>query len=131
MDKITIKGLEIFAYHGVNPEEKENGQPFVLDIILSADLSAARQSDSLQDTVNYAAVRKTVQRAFTAEKYDLIERAAQSVCQAVLEEHPRVQEVRLKLKKPQAPMNAKFDYVAVEVSLCRPAERRKLPCTPC
>ena len=29
MDKILINGLRIFAYHGVNPEEKENGQNFV------------------------------------------------------------------------------------------------------
>ena len=35
MDKVFIKGLEIFAYHGVNPEEKRDGQPFVLDITLA------------------------------------------------------------------------------------------------
>lgn len=119
MDKIHIKGLEIFAYHGVNPEEKENGQPFILDITLWADLSRARRSDSLEDTVNYAAVRKTVQRVFTAEKYDLIERAAQAVCDGVLEEHPQVEKIQVLLKKPEAPMNAVFDYVAVEVSQAR------------
>lgn len=120
MDKIQIKGLEIFAYHGVNPEEKENGQPFLLDITLWADLSRARRSDDLNDTVNYAAVRKTVQRVFTAEKYDLIERAAQAVCDGILGEHPQVEEVRVTLKKPDAPMNAVFDYVAVEVAEVRP-----------
>jgi dihydroneopterin aldolase len=120
MDKIQIKGLEIFAYHGVNPEEKENGQPFLLDITLWADLSRARRSDDLNDTVNYAAVRKTVQRVFTAEKYNLIERAAQAVCDGILGEHPQVEEVRVTLKKPEAPMNAVFDYVAVEVAEARP-----------
>lgn len=120
MDKIQIKGLEIFAYHGVNPEEKENSQPFLLDITLWADLSRARRSDDLNDTVNYAAVRKTVQRVFTAEKYDLIERAAQAVCDGILGEHPQVEEVRVTLKKPEAPMNAVFDYVAVEVAEVRP-----------
>lgn len=119
MDKIYIKGLEIFAYHGVNPEEKENGQRFLLDLTLHADLAQARQSDRLEDTVNYAAVRKTVQRAFTGEKYDLIERAAQVVCEAVLAEHPKVRRVDLLLKKPEAPMNAKFDYVAVELAVER------------
>lgn len=119
MDKIQIKGLEIFAYHGVNPEEKENGQPFLLDITLWADLSRARRSDDLNDTVNYAAVRKTVQRVFTAEKYDLIERAAQAVCDGILGEHPQVEEVCVTLKKPEAPMNAVFDYVAVEVAEAR------------
>ena len=131
MDRIYIRGLEIFAYHGVNPEEKRDGQTFILDVTLYADLSRARQSDSLSDTVNYAAVRKTIQRAFTAESYDLIERAAQAVCEAILREHPKVEKVGLLLKKPQAPMNAKFDYVAVETELSRPAERGKLPCVPC
>lgn len=130
MDKILIHGLELFAYHGVNPEEKEQGQTFVLDITLFADLSRARQSDRLEDTVNYAAVRKTVQRAFTQKSYDLIERAAQAVCGAVLEEHPKVEEVRLLLKKPQAPMSGKFDYVAVEIRAAR-KERRGLPCEAC
>lgn len=131
MDKIYIKGLELFAYHGVNPEEKRDGQTFILDITLYADLSRARRTDSLSDTVNYAAVRKTVQRAFTAESYDLIERAAQVVCETILNEHPGVEKVGLLLKKPEAPMNAKFDYVAVETELCRPGERGKLQCVPC
>ncbi len=124
MEKIIIKNLEIFAYHGVNPEEKQNGQRFLLDLTLWADLSQARQSDRLEDTVNYAAVRKTVQRAFTSESFDLIERAGHVVCQAVLAEHPQVCRVDLLLKKPEAPMNAVFDYAAVELS----AERGSAPC---
>lgn len=116
MDKVLLKGLEIFAYHGVNPEEKRDGQPFVLDITLFADLSQARKSDSLEDTVNYAAVRKTVQQAFTETKYNLIERAAQAVCDAVLAGFPQVEEITLRLKKPEAPMHAVFDYAAVEIT---------------
>lgn len=119
MDTIMMKGLKLFAYHGVNPEEKRDGQNFILDLELKADLSKARQTDDLNDTVNYAAVRKTVQRVFTAESCDLIERAAQVVCDAVLREHEKVREVAVTLKKPEAPMNAVFDYVAVKVSEMR------------
>lgn len=119
METIRIKGLEIFAYHGVNPEEKENGQRFVLDLAMTADLSRAAQSDDLRDTVNYAAVRKAVTAAFTAQKYDLIERAAQVVCDAVLNGFPQVAAVTVELKKPEAPMNAVFDYVSVEMTRCR------------
>lgn len=122
MDTIWIKGLELFAYHGVNPEEKRDGQTFLLDIAMKADLEQARHSDDLNDTVNYAAVRKTVQKVFTENRFDLIERAAQAVCDAVLAEHERVEEITLLLKKPEAPMNAKFEYVAVELTVKR--ERR-------
>ena len=115
METIRIKGLEIFAYHGVNPEEKENGQKFILDIAMQADISRAAQTDDLNETVNYAAVRKTV----NAQKYDLIERAAQVVCDAILENYPKVQSVTVELKKPEAPINAVFDYVSVEMTRSR------------
>ena len=38
MDQIIIKGLRLFAYHGVNPEEKEQGQDFVFDIVLNLEI---------------------------------------------------------------------------------------------
>lgn len=85
METIRIKGLEIFAYHGVNPEEKENGQKFILDIAMQADIS----------------------------------RAAQVVCDAILENYPKVQSVTVELKKPEAPINAVFDYVSVEMTRSR------------
>ena len=69
METIRIKGLEIFAYHGVNPEEKENGQKFILDIAMQADISRAAQTDDLNETVNYAAVRKTVRRRWYAMRF--------------------------------------------------------------
>ncbi len=116
MQKIYIKGLEIFAFHGVNPEEKADGQKFILDITLYADLTAACASDELRDTVNYAAVRKTVQRVMTGDTYDLIERAASLAADAVLAEFERVEQVKILLKKPDAPMNAVFDYVAIEIT---------------
>ena len=55
-----------------------------------------------------------------AQSFDLIERAAQQVCDAVLEGYPQVEELTLVLKKPEAPIPEKFDYVAVEVT-----QRRK------
>ena len=110
------QGLRLFAYHGVNPEEKRDGQTFVLDLRLGADLSQARRSDRLEDTVNYAAVVKAVRAAFTAQSFDLIERAAQAVCDAVLEGFPQVEEVSLLLQKPEAPVSAEFDYMAVEIT---------------
>ena len=115
MDKIVIKGLRIFAYHGVNPEEKEKGQPFVLDITLYKDLSLPGATDDLNDTVNYSRVAKTAPRVMLAQKDDLIERAASRVAEAVLAEFP-VREVTVRLKKPRAPIAGDFEYVAVEIT---------------
>ena len=113
MDKIIISDLKLFAHHGVNEDEKIYGQNFIIDAELYANLGAACESDDLNETVNYAKVVKTIRRVFTAEKYDLIERAVQVVCDAVLDEFERVEKIRLTLKKPEAPIKADFGYVAV------------------
>ncbi len=115
MDKIIIKDLRIYAYHGVNPEEKENGQNFVLDIAAELDLSVPCQTDCVEDTVSYAKIIKTVTAVFTAEKYDLLEKAAQTVCDAILKQYKKICAAEVTLKKPEAPIKADFGYVAVSI----------------
>ncbi len=119
MDKIIIKGLKLSAYHGVNPEEKEEGQQFEFDITAEIDLSGACNSDDLNQTESYAKIIKTVRRVFTAEKYDLIEKASQVTADAILDEYPKISSVTVTLKKPFAPMKAEFDFVAVEITRSR------------
>ncbi len=119
MDEIYIKGLKIFAYHGVNPEETENGQEFELDITMYADLSLARNSDNLDDTINYAAARKIINAAMTDKPYKLIERAAEEVASRLINSFDKLLKVDVLLKKPNAPMSAVFDYVAVKITKTR------------
>ncbi len=118
MDKIMIKGLRVYAYHGVNASEKEKGQPFELDVTLGTDTRAAGQSDDLTKTINYSTVTKRVLATVLSEKNDLLERVAERVAQTLLAEFP-VQEVTVLLKKPRAPIAADFDYVAVEITRTR------------
>lgn len=115
MDKIIIKDLRLYAYHGVNPEEKIEGQNFVFDIECKADLSKPCQTDDVNDTVSYAHIIKLVRKVFTSEKYDLLEKAAQVVADAILDEFEMIRKVKVKLMKPEAPVKADFGYVAVEI----------------
>ena len=119
MDKILIKDLKLRAHHGVLPEEKEKGQLFVLDITVTADLKKARESDDLNDTVNYAKIIGTASAVFMSEKNDLIEHAAERVADAILKKYKMVESVTVLLKKPEAPINADFAYVAVEITKTR------------
>ena len=115
MDKIIVRGLKIFAYHGVNPEEKQDGQNFVFDIDAYVDIGSACESDGIDDTVSYAKIIKETVRIFTAEKNDLLERAAERVAQGLFERFEKIQSLRILLKKPEAPIKADFDYVGVEI----------------
>lgn len=68
MDKIIINSLRLFAYHGVNPEEQEDGQFFILDIEADIPLSKAGESDDLNDTVSYAQMIKCARRVFSRRR---------------------------------------------------------------
>ena len=115
MDKIIIKDLKLYCYHGVNPEEKEDGQNFIFDIEAKIDLSCPCKSDDVNDTVSYAKMIKTVRRVAQSEKNDLLERVAQRVADAILDEYDKIKSVKILLKKPEAPIKADFSYVAVEI----------------
>lgn len=119
MDKIIIKNLKFYAYHGVNEEEKEDGQQFELDIECFLDLTEPCLTDDIDDTVSYAKIIKRVRTTFLIEKNDLIERAAHRVADEILKSFPKIESVKVCLRKPDAPIQAEFDYVAVEITVDR------------
>lgn len=116
MDKIFINGLRFFGYHGVNPEEKEKGQPFELDITMYLPLSLPGETDCVEDTVSYAQALKTIRKVFFEDKYDLLEKVATRIAQNLLEDFTAINKVSVLLKKPRAPISADFNYVAVQIT---------------
>lgn len=116
LDNIIVKGLKIFAYHGVNPEEKRDGQNFIVDVEAGISLLSAGKSDNLEQTVSYAKIIKTVKRVMQEDKYDLLEKVAQRIADEIFAEYSAVREVSVTVKKPQAPISADFDYVAVQIN---------------
>ena len=118
LDQIQIRGLRVYAYHGVKETEKEKGQPFEPDITLWTDVRIPGNSDRLEDTVNYSKVAQKAVALLRSEKNDLIERVSTRVADGILEAFPVVG-VTVCLKKPRAPIAADFQYVAVQITRWR------------
>ena len=75
-DRIVLKGLQVFARHGLLPEEKTLGQRFALDVTAFLDLRAAGRSDDYRETVCYDALTRLVIDTVTTKRFYLIEAAA-------------------------------------------------------
>ena len=45
VDEILLEGVQFYAYHGVNPEERALGQRFLVDVAAAVDLRRAGASD--------------------------------------------------------------------------------------
>lgn len=105
----------MYAFHGVHPEEKEQGQDFVLDISCLVSDERACTDDFVGETVSYSSVTKKAVEVFTSKKRDLIEAAANDIANTVIESFPLVDAVDVTVKKPHAPVKADFAYMAVSV----------------
>lgn len=115
MDKIYIRDLEIYANHGVFQEEKTLGQRFLISLELFLSLREAGTTDDIMKTVHYGELCYLVEEEFKKESYDLIERATEKVAEFILLKYDLVQRVKVKIKKPWAPIGRPLQYVAVEV----------------
>ena len=115
MDKIKIENLEIYAYHGVFPEEKEKGQRFFINATLYTDLRKAGKTDDLTASTHYGEVALLLYEKMTEKSYDLIERAAEVCAEAVLLQFPLVRSITLELRKPEAPIPLPFESVSVVI----------------
>ncbi len=99
-DRILLEGMTFFGYHGALPAERELGQRFVVDVEMRLDLKPAGLSDDLSKTVDYGAVHDIVKEIVEGEPLDLIEAVAERIAAAILENHPTIGAVQVKVAKP-------------------------------
>lgn len=113
LDEIRIRGLRIFAHHGVYEEETRLGQTFVVNATLFASTRKGGLNDSLEDTVSYADVCQFLTAYLQQNTWKLLEAAAEHACRALLLRFPLLRQVELELEKPSAPIPLPFDSVSV------------------
>lgn len=100
-DEVFLEGLRFYAYHGVNPEERTQGQRFTVDVSLATDLRPAGRSDDLQQTINYSTVNKRIRAIVEGSPRQLIETVAEEIAAALLGEFEQVAAVTVTVRKPE------------------------------
>ncbi|MCI2804277.1 dihydroneopterin aldolase [Staphylococcus pettenkoferi] len=114
-DTIFLKGLEFYAYHGALDAENEIGQPFLVDVRLKVDLKAAGESDSVEDTVNYAEVYEDVKAIMEGPPVNLIEHLAERIAKRINSHYNRVMETTISITKPNPPIPGHYQGVGIEI----------------
>lgn len=83
---ISVEGIELRGRCGVTPEERAVGQTLVVDVSLEPAACPATQSDDLADTVNYGHVVRVVRAIVEEGEFNLLERLATVIADALWEE---------------------------------------------
>lgn len=119
MDKIVLKNVKVYGYHGVLPEEQIEGQYFYIDVEMYLDLRTAGNTDHLEETVDYSRVYGKIINTTKNNKFRLIEKLAEEISREILLENDKVNEIVVFVRKPHAPIDGEFDWMGVEIRRSR------------
>ncbi|MDZ7682983.1 MAG: dihydroneopterin aldolase [Fodinibius sp.] len=110
MERLTLKSLHFHAYHGYYPREREEGNDFEIDLIFSANLRPAGDSDDLRDTVDYQKVTQIAASVMEGESVKLIETLAKRIGDRLFEHFEKVEALEVRMRKLNPPLDVETAY---------------------
>ena len=119
LDIIKLHNAVFYAYHGALTDEQTLGGKFEVDVELHCDLSKARLTDNLNETVNYEKVYALMKRIVTEKKYYLLEALAHAMGTGIISNFSQVQKAVIRVRKPGAPIHGVVDSVEIQIETIR------------
>ena len=116
MDKIIMEDIQLYGYHGVFPEENRLGQKFIVSIEAFVDLQVAGKRDELSETINYAEIYDVIKQIVQQTTYQLIEAVAEKIAAELLNNFAKMEQITVRVKKPNPPFEINFSGVTVEIT---------------
>jgi 7,8-dihydroneopterin aldolase/epimerase/oxygenase len=101
--KVSLEGLEFFAYHGFYAEEQKIGNKYSVDISVESDLQESAQDDDLKKTINYEILYEIIAEVMK-EKSKLLEHIGHQIIHAVRRQFPYVHNIEVKVSKFNPPI---------------------------
>ena len=117
MECIDLKNMIFHAYHGVLEEERITGNIFRIDIKLFLDLNKAKESDNLEDTINYADIYSLIKEEMQIAS-NLLEHVAGRIIRKIKQEYPQISKINIRLAKKKPPIDGNIQEAAVIISEC-------------
>ncbi|HON11190.1 MAG TPA: dihydroneopterin aldolase [Chitinispirillaceae bacterium] len=115
---VHISNLSLETTIGWNTWEQQQKQNVIINITFDFDQTAAVESDELNDTVDYRALKNRIRREVESTSFKLLEKLADHILEVVMSDE-RVVSATIKVDKPHALSLA--DSVSVKIS----AERER------
>ncbi len=121
LTKLSLSGIEYYAYHGVRPEERKLGGKYEINLDLFYDSTIAVLKDSIEHALNYEEAVFVVSEVMSNE-YILIETIANEILNMLIDRFPTLQKATVEVKKYNVPMRRIIEYVSAQQTIERNAK---------
>jgi len=105
--RLFLSGIRASGHHGARPGEKDEAQPFVVDLDLEVNVG----QDQIGDTADYRGITDVVRALVQERSFDLIESLASAIAEEILAVD-RVTRVTAVVHKPNAAARLEIEGVA-------------------
>jgi dihydroneopterin aldolase len=112
MSTIRLKNIKIYAFHGCLVEEGKIGSDYLVNLSVKANLTEAAKTDRLNDTVDYVHLQKIVKHEMR-ERSKLLEHVGQRIIDAIFDQIPLVNSVKVTVAKVNPPIGGDVAEVSV------------------
>ncbi len=117
-DRITLKNMAFYGFHGTNAHETELGQRFFIDVDMFLDLREGIATDELDKTVNYKSVYEEIKSITESSRFHLLESLAHKIGLTILTRY-ELERIIIRIRKPSVPLQGILDHVEVEIDRTR------------
>lgn len=114
LGSISLEAMQFMAYHGVLPEEREEGNLFLVDFKCTYDIGKAMISDDLADTLDYGHIHAIVAEEMAIPS-NLLEHVAGRIASRIASEHPEIVWFAVTVSKQNPPVQGRAEWSRVTV----------------
>ena len=112
---IELKEIKIYAYHGVDKQERIVGNDYTVRVKVKYDISKAAQSDSVEDTINYAELYDIVKQEMSIPS-NLLENVVYRIVNSIKDKFPMVEGGDVEIVKIKPPIAGDVKGAMVSIS---------------
>lgn len=98
---IRIKNLRLRTFIGINVDEIANRQDVIINVEIQYPAEKARQTDNMDDALNYRTITKKIIELVENNRFALLEKMTNDVL-AIVSEHHWIIRASVEIDKPHA-----------------------------
>tara|TARA_A100001011_G_scaffold96283_1_gene101270 strand:+ start:659 stop:1024 length:366 start_codon:yes stop_codon:yes gene_type:complete len=109
---IKLENLSFFGYHGVNEEERLNGQDFIINLCISYNM---KPSDKINSCIDYILLYNFLKEKFNEKKFNLIESLGEKIILDINNQFNNIYYIKINIRKPSIIVDNNKDFINVEL----------------
>ncbi len=117
--KISLNDMLFYGFHGSMEVERELGQKFLVDVVLTLDVKDAVKADDPSKTISSYSIYQITNGIVTEKKFSLIETLTYSIAKAFFEKFPQIVHIQVRVKRPNLYLSGIVGGAEVEMDFDR------------